>query len=104
MRSIILLAAALAVTACATTNDLYLTEPDEVVLSTKPIDEVSRCMQLQANVPERTNPAGQRIIESRNNFRYILATFTLIPIETGTRIEMRRANGISILGPWRDCL
>lgn len=103
MRPILLAAATLTLAACATTTDLAGTEPDDIQLSTKPVEEVSRCLQLLADKPERTDPHGNRMIEIRNGMNFILATITLIPIETGTRMEMRRANSFNILGPWRGC-
>lgn len=104
MRPVLPVAALLVLAACATTNDLAATEPDQVEISSKPIDEVSRCLQLLADKPERIDPQGRRFIQIVNGLNHTLATLTLIPIEEGTRIELRRANSINVPGPWRRCV
>lgn len=88
---------------CATTTDLATTEADQLQISNRPIADVSRCLQLLIDRPERLNPSGQPVFELRNNMSFILATLTLIEDGDQVRIELRRANNINILPDWRSC-
>ncbi len=89
---------------CASVGDLQSSEPDRSGQSTKPIDEVSRCIAYKSAAAPITNEAGHPVFIMTNGYGAPLATITLIGNDAGTKIEVRQANGIVQTGFWRDCI
>lgn len=95
--------ACLSLSACASVGDLYGSGVDETFTSTKPIATVSSCLQVKYATAPITTPGGETTFIMKNAQQAPLALLTLTVVPEGTRIDMRRANAINILGNWRSC-
>ena len=94
----------MALAGCASLSDLQLSEPDRMGQTSKPVDEVSRCIAYKSASAPITNELGNPVFIVANGYGAPLATVTLIPNDAGTKIEVRQANGIVQTGFWRGCL
>lgn len=92
-----------ALAGCSTVQSVSDSEVDASQVSAKSIDEVSRCLQLRYDTPERVEPNGTRAIIAKNNYGGVIALFTLHPVANGTRIDLQTTSSLNMLGSWRDC-
>lgn len=89
---------------CASTADIYASAVDDAVTSSKPLQEVSICLQLKYDTPPLTTAAGETTFALKNMQRVTLGTLSLRTVPEGTRVEMRRSGSVGALGNWRGCL
>ena len=101
MRLIILFS--LLLTACASTGDVYASAVDEVVHLNKPVDDVSKCLQLRLSEAPITTPEGAATFLVKNQYGATLGMLTLTPADEGTDIAIRRTQGLVSTGMWRKC-
>jgi len=102
MRLLIVLSAA-ALTACASTQDIYESSVDESVFIDRPPAEVSQCLQMRLSSAPITTPDGRQTFLIKNQYGSTLAMMSLAPQDGGTRIEIRRAQSAVHTGQWRKC-
>jgi hypothetical protein len=99
-----MLVAAMALGGCASAADIYSSPVDLVETTTASPDAVSGCLQLKYETAPITTATGEQTFLLKNPYGVTLMMLTLKPLNPGTRIELRRPNGIGSSGPWRDCL
>lgn len=96
---------AVALAACATPTDIYSSEVDLSETSTKPLAEVSQCLQLRWAEAPITAPDGKLSFPMKNGYGQVLGLVTLTPIPEGTLLELRKTGQLMIGGQnWRGCL
>lgn len=89
---------------CASVADLQTSSVDREGVSPKPIADVTRCLSfLMAEAPI-TDAAGNTMFIMKNGYQSPVATVTVLPFDSGTKIQVRQANGLVQTGAWRDCL
>lgn len=101
MRAVVLAAAALA--GCASVSDMYASPVDATVVSPKPLQEVSSCLQLKYATAPLVAPGGETMLLLKNIQQVTIGILTLSTVPEGTKIEMRRSRSVGALGDWRSC-
>ncbi|MDP3550607.1 MAG: hypothetical protein Q8R81_09440 [Novosphingobium sp.] len=95
----------IALSACATPQDIYNGEVDFDEVTAKPMAEVSQCMQLRYASAPITTPDGKIGFAIKNGFQQVLGLITLEPAKSGTRIQVRQT-GQAIINArdYRNCM
>jgi hypothetical protein len=61
-------------------------------------------MQMQLTVAPITDTDGNTTFILKNNYQAPIGLITLVPVDGGTNVELRRANAIVGGGGWQKCL
>ena len=89
---------------CASVADLQMSSVDREGVSTKPVDEVSRCLSFKTTNAPITDKVGNPLFVVKNGYQAPIGTITLLPFNGGTKVQVRQANGLVQFGDWRKCL
>lgn len=103
MRTIILVAAALSLTACASTEKVLSKEPTEVYYSAKSQNEVAFCLANKNNTTALDRDDGSKVILIKNGYGGVSLAFNVYKDPKGSRIEYRKQFG-TIGGIWKQCI
>lgn len=99
----ILIAAAFALSACATTQDIYGSEIDETAYIDRPMVEVSSCLAMQLSETPIQTAEGEQTFIVKNGYGATMALLTLSEEEGRTRIDARAPNSLVGTGYWDKC-
>lgn len=103
MRTILAISV-LALAGCASTTDLHSSAVDQTAHSSKPLANVSQCIQMQLSVAPIADTDGNTTFVIKNGYQAPIGLLTLTPVTDGTTVELRRANSLVGGGGWQKCL
>lgn len=95
---------AVALTGCASTDNVMTKEPTEVYYTKDSPNNVAFCLANKNNVPALDRDDGSKVVLIKNGYGGTALAFTIFPHEGGgSKVEYRRQFGI--VGPiWKQCL
>lgn len=99
---IALMASALGLGACASTEKVLSEAPREVIHSQKSQAAVAFCLANKNNTAALTAPDGAQIIQMKNGVGAVGMAFSVYAEGTGSRIEVRKPISLSIANH-RNC-
>ena len=102
MRLVIL--AALCLSACASTQSILASAPDEVARSDKNPTDVAFCIANKNNTSALDRSDGSRVVQVKNLLGAVGVAYTIRPDEAGSTVEVRRANSPISISKFRECL
>lgn len=101
----IAIAMLLSLTGCATASEISSKAPARTADSDKPIDVVSRCLQLELATAPITLPDGRTGFLMDNGRGVTLGIVTIEPRGTGTHLELRKQGALAFgFHRWDPCL
>lgn len=103
MRAVIYIAAAFAVSGCASTQKVLDKEPTEVFHSQKSANEVAFCLANKNNTAAMDRDNGSKVVLIKNGYGGVSMAFSVFPEGTGSRVEYRKQFG-TIGGIWKQCV
>ena len=103
MKKLIVIAAAMSVAACASTQTVLGKEPTQVYHSKSSAKEVAFCLANKNNTSALDRDDGSKVVLIKNGYGGVSMAFTIYPAESGSKIEYRKEFG-TIGGIWRQCI
>ena len=103
MKKLIVIASAMSLAACASTQTVLSKEPTQVYHSKSSAKEVAFCMANKNNTSALEKDDGSRVVLIKNGYGGVSMAFTIFPDGTGSRIEYRKQFG-TIGGIWKQCI
>lgn len=100
---IVLVAAALALTGCASTQTVLNKSPTEVFHSEKSQNEVAFCLANKNNTAAMDRDDGAKVVLIKNGYGGVSLAFSVYAEGTGSKIEYRKQFG-TIGGIWKQCV
>jgi hypothetical protein len=97
------LAIAIGLAGCASTEKVLSNPPTEVYHSAKSQAEVVFCLANKNNTSALDRGDGSKVVLIKNGYGGVSLAFTVFEEGTGSKIEYRREFG-TIGGIWRQCI
>lgn len=95
--------AAMALSACASTEKVLNKPVDQTFHSTKSIDEMSFCLANRNNTAPLPRDDGSRVILIKNGYGAVSLAFTVYKEGSGSRVDYRKKFG-TVGGAWKRCV
>ena len=96
-------AAALSLSACASTQTVLAKQPAEIWHSQQSAKEVAFCLANKNNVSALERDDGSRIVLIKNGYGGVAIALTVLPDGDGSKTEVRHEFGI-IGAVWKQCI
>lgn len=97
------LAGAVILSGCASTQKVLSKEPTEVFHTARSADEVAFCLANKNNTAPMPRDDGSRVVLIKNGYGGVSLAFSVFPEGTGSRIEYRKQFG-TVGGIWKQCV
>lgn len=102
MRYLIVIAC-VALSGCASTDKVLSKDATEVFYSKDSVNTVAFCLANKNNTPALDRDDGSKVVLIKNGYGGVSMAFTIIPNDTGSKIELRKQFG-TIGGIWKQCI
>lgn len=90
---------------CASASQVYQKPVARTAVSTKSVDTVSRCLQLELATAPVTLPDGRTGFMMDNGHGVVLGIVTIEPLDAGTKLELKKQGALAFgFHRWDPCL
>ncbi len=104
MTKLFVLVPMVALAACASTQEIMATAPDEVATSTKRAEDVAFCIGEKNMVAPFARADGSYVISIKSAVGTTGVVYTVVPDGAASRVEVRKANSPVSVIKFKNCL